>query len=204
MEEIAYLAAVPKGPNNYHPKRRYNAAVGRRNWVLGRMEIEGYITEGERDLAAINKLVTVNTGKARVFQANYFAEDVRRELKKTYGDTELYEGGLAVRTSLSPRLQSIAENELKNGLIVYDRRHGWRGPLKNIDLYSSNKLDDSKFEVILKDLNLNQNQIVLTVDNDDYFENNDLLSQINLKTIKSFKNSNLKENQPKYYYYQKN
>jgi hypothetical protein len=74
----------------------------------------------------------------------------------------------------------------------------------NTDLYSSNKLDDSKFEVILKDLNLNQNQIVLTVDNDDYFENNDLLSQINLKTIKSFKNSNLKENQPKYYYYQKN
>lgn len=136
LEEIAYLAAVPKGPNNYHPKRRYNAAVGRRNWVLGRMEIEGYITEGERDLAAINKLVTVNTGKARVFQANYFAEDVRRELKKTYGDTELYEGGLAVRTSLSPRLQSIAENELKNGLIVYDRRHGWRGPLKNIDLFA--------------------------------------------------------------------
>ncbi|MBT6135034.1 MAG: penicillin-binding protein 1A [Kordiimonadaceae bacterium] len=153
LEEIAYLAAVPKGPNNYHPKRRYNAAVGRRNWVLGRMEIEGYITEGERDLAAINKLVTVNTGKARVFQANYFAEDVRRELKKTYGDTELYEGGLAVRTSLSPRLQSIAENELKNGLIVYDRRHGWRGPLKNIDLfavpYTSWKKDFLKINIPL-------------------------------------------------------
>ena len=153
LEEIAYLAAVPKGPNNYHPKRRYNAAVGRRNWVLGRMKIEGYITEGERDLAAINKLVTVNTGKARVFQANYFAEDVRRELKKTYGDTELYEGGLAVRTSLSPRLQSIAENELKNGLIVYDRRHGWRGPLKNIDLfavpYTSWKKDFLKINIPL-------------------------------------------------------
>lgn len=153
LEEIAYLAAVPKGPNNYHPKRRYNAAVGRRNWVLGRMEIEGYITEGERDLAAINKLVTVNAGKARVFQANYFAEDVRRELKKTYGDTELYEGGLAVRTSLSPRLQSIAENELKNGLIVYDRRHGWRGPLKNIDLfavpYTSWKKDFLKINIPL-------------------------------------------------------
>jgi len=135
LEEIAYLAAVPKGPNNYHPTRRYNAAIGRRNWVLGRMKIEGYITGSERNLAAANRLVTVDTGRARVFQANYFAEDVRRELKKSYGDTELYEGGLAVRTSLSPRLQSIAEYELKNGLIVYDRRHGWRGPLKNINLF---------------------------------------------------------------------
>ena len=170
LEEIAYLAAVPKGPNNYHPKRRYNAAVGRRNWVLGRMEIEGYITEGERDLAAINKLVTVNTGKARVFQANYFAEDVRRELKKTYGDTELYEGGLAVRTSLSPRLQSIAENELKNGLIVYDRRHGWRGPLKNIDLfavpYTSWKKDFLKINIPLG-INNWRHAVVLEVREDE-------------------------------------
>ncbi|MCL4161835.1 UNVERIFIED_CONTAM: hypothetical protein GTU68_056076, partial [Idotea baltica] len=51
VEEIAYLAAVPKGPANYHPVRRYDAAKGRRDWVLGRMEIEGYITEGEKQLA---------------------------------------------------------------------------------------------------------------------------------------------------------
>ena len=137
VEEIAYLAAVPKGPNNYHPVRRYAAAVGRRDWVLGRMEIEGYITEAERDAGRENPLVTVASGQARTFQADYFAEDVRRELKQTYGDDELYGGGLAVRTSLSPRLQSIAERELKAGLVVYDQRHGWRGPIKNMDLFSA-------------------------------------------------------------------
>lgn len=137
VEEIAYLAAVPKGPSNYHPVRRYDAAKGRRDWVLGRMEIEGYITEEEKKAAAEKPLVTVESGQARTFQANYFAEDVRRELKKTYGDDELYGGGLAVRTSLSPRLQSIAERELKEGLVTYDRRHGWRGPLSTMDLFAS-------------------------------------------------------------------
>ncbi|MBT5075009.1 MAG: penicillin-binding protein 1A [Kordiimonadaceae bacterium] len=137
VEEIAYLAALPKAPSNYHPTRKYAAAIGRRNWVLGRMEIEGYISEEERVEAVEIPLVAETSGQARTFQANYFAEDVRRELKKTYGDDELYGGGLSVRTSLSPRLQTIAERELKNGLVVYDRRHGWRGPLDNMDLFAT-------------------------------------------------------------------
>ncbi len=137
LEEIAYLAALPKAPSNYHPTRKYGAAVGRRDWVLGRMEIEGYISDEEKQNATAKPLVAVESGQARTFQADYFAEDVRRELKKTYGDDELYGGGLAVRTSLSPRLQSVAERELKKGLVVYDRRHGWRGPLDTMDLFAS-------------------------------------------------------------------
>ncbi|MDG1707999.1 MAG: penicillin-binding protein 1A [Emcibacteraceae bacterium] len=137
VEEIAYLAALPKAPSNYHPTRRYAAAVGRRDWVLGRMEDEEFISEEEMIAAREIPLNTVEAGRARTFQANYFAEDVRRELKKTYGDDELYGGGLAVRTSLSPRLQSIAEREMKNGLVVYDRRHGWRGAIDTVDLFSA-------------------------------------------------------------------
>ncbi|MCC3860905.1 penicillin-binding protein 1A [Pseudemcibacter aquimaris] len=137
VQEIAYLAALPKAPSNYHPVRRYNNAVGRRDWVLGRMEIEGFITEEEKLAAQNLPLGTVESGRARTFQANYFAEDVRRELKKTYGDDELYGGGLAVRSSLSPRLQAIAEREMKNGLVTYDRRHGWRGPLGNMDIFAA-------------------------------------------------------------------
>ncbi len=137
VQEIAYLAALPKAPSNYHPVRRYENAVGRRNWVLTRMEDEGFITEEEMRAAAEMPLNAVPSAQARTFEANYFAEDVRRELKKTYGDDELYGGGLAVRTSLSPRLQSIAERELKNGLVVYDRRHGWRGPLDTMDLFAA-------------------------------------------------------------------
>lgn len=137
VQEIAYLAALPKAPSNYHPVRRYDAAKGRRDWVLGRMEIEGFISEDEKQVAQAKPLDTVASGRARTFRANYFAEDVRRELKKTYGDDELYGGGLSVRTSLSPRLQSIAERELKDGLVVYDQRHGWRGPLGNMDLFAA-------------------------------------------------------------------
>jgi penicillin-binding protein 1A len=137
LEEIAYLAALPKAPSNYHPTRRYDAAKGRRDWVIGRMKIEGFITEEEKVAAQQLPLKTVDDGRARTFQANYFAEDVRRELKKSYGDDELYGGGLAVRTTLSPRLQSIAEREMKNGLVTYDRRHGWRGPLGKMDLFAT-------------------------------------------------------------------
>lgn len=74
----------------------------------------------------------------------------------------------------------------------------------NTDLYSSNKLDESKFHYILNDLKLKENQIVLTAENDDYFNSPNLLDLINSKKIKSFKESDLKNNQPKYYYYQKN
>lgn len=137
LEEIAYLAALPKAPSNYHPIRRYDAAKGRRDWVIGRMEIEGFISEEEKMAAQELPLTTVDGGRARTFQADYFAEDVRRELKKSYGDDELYGGGLAVRTTLSPRLQQIAEREMKNGLVTYDRRHGWRGPLDKMDLFAS-------------------------------------------------------------------
>ena len=118
VEEIAYLAALPKAPANYHPVRKYAAALGRRNWVLGRMEDEGFISREEKEVAVQIPLVAQEAGQARVFRADYFAEDVRRELKKTYGDDELYGGGLAVRTSLSPRLQTIAERELKNAFSV--------------------------------------------------------------------------------------
>ena len=134
LEEIAYLAALPKAPSNYHPIRKYDRAVGRRNWVLKRMNVEGYISEEEMTIAQNTPLVTASRDKTRTFKAEYFAEEVRRELKSLYGSQELYEGGLFVRTSLSPEFQVIAERELRKGLITYDRRHGWRGPVTRISL----------------------------------------------------------------------
>lgn len=134
LEEIAYLAAVPKAPYNYHPIRKYDRAVGRRNWVLKRMYDEGYISEEDKNTAQAKPLVTASRDRTRTFTAGYFTEEVRRELKSLFGDEELYEGGLFVRTTLSPKLQTIAEKELKKGLIAYDRRHGWRGPVKKLSL----------------------------------------------------------------------
>ncbi|WP_321391304.1 penicillin-binding protein 1A [Emcibacter sp.] len=132
LEEIAYLAALPKAPNNYHPVRKYDAAVGRRNWVLGRMAEEGYISDADAETARQVPLVTRKPERANIFKAEYFTEEVRRELKVLYGDDELYGGGLFVRTTLSPRLQAIAERELKNGLVTYDRRHGYKGPVTRL------------------------------------------------------------------------
>ncbi|VAV99372.1 Multimodular transpeptidase-transglycosylase [hydrothermal vent metagenome] len=141
LEEMAYLAAVPKAPYNYHPVKKYDRAIGRRNWVLKRMYEEGYITEQEKITAQNKPLVTADRNKTRTFKAEYFTEEVRRKLKSMYGDKELYEGGLFVKTSLSPELQVIAERELKRGLITYDQRHGWRGPIARISLDEDSDLE---------------------------------------------------------------
>lgn len=134
LSEIAYLAALPKGPNNYHPIRNYDAAVARRNWVVGRMFDEGFILREEADAARSEPLVARIGGKADRFEAAYFTEEIRRYLYNEYGADELYEGGLSVRTTLDPKLQEIAERTISDGLVAYDRRHGWRGPIRRVDL----------------------------------------------------------------------
>lgn len=134
IEEMAYLAALPKGPNNYNPKTKYEAAVGRRNWVIERMEEDGYITEEEATKAKEQPLEVIDRNPNIVRDAQYFSEEVRREISSQYGDDALYEGGLFVRTTLNPRLQTIATKAFHKGLQAYDRRHGWRGAITNIGL----------------------------------------------------------------------
>lgn len=133
IAEAAYLAALPKAPNNYHPIRKHDAAVARRNWVIDRMNAEGYITESQADLSKAMPLAMTLKDESDVVSAPYYAEEVRRELEAKYGKASLYEGGLAVRTSVDPKLQAIAQKALRNGLMDYDKRHGWRGPLSHID-----------------------------------------------------------------------
>ena len=134
IAEAAYLAALPKAPNNYHPIRKTDAGIARRNWVISRMEDDGHISEEEAELAMAEPLEVRERGVTEIARADYFAEEVRRELIDLYGENGLYEGGLSVRTSLDPRLQEIADRVLSQGLITYDRRHGWRGPVTQIDL----------------------------------------------------------------------
>ncbi len=134
IAEAAYLAALPKGPNNYHPLRNHDAAVIRRNWVIGRMVKEGLITEAEATAALAEPLQVVERDPTEVAEADYFAEEVRRELVRLYGEEKLYQGGLSVRTTLDPRLQTSADMALRKGLIAYDRRHGWRGPVAKLKL----------------------------------------------------------------------
>jgi len=133
IAETAYLAALLKAPNNYHPVRKKAAALERRDWVIGRMREDEYITPAQARMAQADDLVVESRAEAEFVTANYFAEEVRRELYDQYGEDALYTGGLSVHTTLDPRLQKIAERTLRDGLIAYDRRHGWRGPITRIE-----------------------------------------------------------------------
>lgn len=134
IEEVAYLAALPKGPNNYNPKTKYEAAIGRRNWVIDRMAEDGYVTKEEAKIAKEKPLTVIDRNPNIVRDAQYFSEEVRREISSEYGDDALYEGGLLVRTTLNPRLQSIATQVFHKEIQNYDRRHGWRGAITTIEL----------------------------------------------------------------------
>lgn len=135
VEEAAYLAALPKAPNNYHPFRQTARATDRRNWIIGQMAENGYITGEEAAEARAKPLaVNIRPGGAHIFAAEYFAEEVRRSLYNAYGEGKLYAGGLSVRTTLDPRLQRIGRKALTDGLVAYDRKQGWRGPVSKIDV----------------------------------------------------------------------
>jgi penicillin-binding protein 1A len=133
LAQVAYLAALPKAPNNYHPVTRIEAAIARRNWVLSRMEQDKYISSRQAYLAKESPLEVYDREATEFIDADYFTEEVRRQLYSMFGEKALYEGGLSVRTTLNPRLQRIARRSLRQGLEGYDRRHGWRGPLAHVD-----------------------------------------------------------------------
>ncbi|VAW10378.1 Multimodular transpeptidase-transglycosylase [hydrothermal vent metagenome] len=133
LGEFAYLAALPKAPTNYHPYRKTEAAIERRNWVMDRMIANGYVTEDEAKAAKAQGLnVNPRSFGAQIFAAEYFSEEVRRQVIGIYGEKRLYEGGLSVRTTLDPGLQKEAKRALVKGLVEFDRKKGWRGPVANI------------------------------------------------------------------------
>ena len=147
LEEMAYLAALPKGPNNYHPFRQTERAIERRNWVLLQMYENGYITEQEmKDAQAKPLEVNPRPFGAQLFAAESFAEEVRRELIDMYGKDKLEKGGLSVRTTLDPKLQLFARQALARGLIAFDRKRGYRGPVATRELGA-----EADWALLLKD-----------------------------------------------------
>ena len=134
VAEAAYLAALPKAPAALHPVRNHDRAIERRNYVIDRLQENGWIKQAEADAARKEPLVVTSRGNgARTFAGEYFAEEVRRDLSERYGEKKLYEGGLSVRTSLDPKLQIEARKTMIQGLVRYDEAQGWRGPVTKID-----------------------------------------------------------------------
>ncbi len=136
LHEAAYLAALPKAPNNYHPSRETEAAIGRRNWVLERMHVNGFISAEARDAAQAMPLeVRGRLEGDQYLAAEYFVEQARRRAFELYGEDQLYEGGLSIRTTLDTSMQLAGRAALRRGLEAYDRRHGWRGPLTTLESF---------------------------------------------------------------------
>jgi len=134
VPEAAYLAALPKGPNNYHPTRRRDEAIARRNYVIERMAEDRYISTADAEKYKKEGLkVTQRPTGAHIFAAEYFAEEVRRYINENYGEKKLYEGGLSVRTTLDPKLQVLARKQLIDGLVRFDETQGYRGPVTKLE-----------------------------------------------------------------------
>jgi penicillin-binding protein 1A len=140
ISESAFLASLPKAPANYHPVKDYTRAKNRRDWVIQRLLEDTVITQQQAQWAQREPLRVMNQVPTTV-GADYFAEEVRRTLIQMYGENVVYTGGLVVSTTLEPLIQEVAENSLRKGLVDYDRRHGWRGPVATVMGDSSAQYD---------------------------------------------------------------
>lgn len=132
VEEAALLAAMPKAPAYYDPAKNYKRALERRNYVLGRMQVDSYITPDEARLAKETRIEVKPRAEDEIARADFFAEEVRRNLASMYGSNVLYEGGLFVKTTLNPKFQDYADRALRHALMLYDQRHGYRGPIATL------------------------------------------------------------------------
>jgi penicillin-binding protein 1A len=124
LAEMAYLAALPKAPNNYNPAKNYDAAVSRRNWVIGRMLDEKFISPEQAEIA-INEPIVINNEflTQQYDEYQYFSEEVRRRMVNMFGREKLYNEGLYIKTTLDKKLQTAAQTILKDHLMAYHRKY---------------------------------------------------------------------------------
>ncbi|UWQ89860.1 PBP1A family penicillin-binding protein [Rhodobacteraceae bacterium M382] len=131
--EAAFLASLPKAPSDYHPVRRKDRLLARRNFVLKEMMENGYIDQATYDVEVDLPLRSVQNGDFASFRTalpprDYFTDEIRRQLSRDFGEGEFFTGGFAVRATIDEEMQVEAANALRNALEKYDRsRQRWRG-----------------------------------------------------------------------------
>ena len=191
-EEAALLAALPKAPSKYNPFKFKEVSKKRRNTVLKNLYKNEYISI-DQYTELLKKDIILKSRKVKlVEETNYYSEEVRRILHDQYGFDNLYKGGLSIRTPLNPTYQVEAVKALREGLELYDRRHGWRGALTNKknDLNWTNSITDLKLESslnwkIAKVIKIKEFSVDIEIENKEK-------GKINFETInwtkKSFKN----------------
>jgi penicillin-binding protein 1A len=131
LEEAALLAGMPKAPNLYSPTNNPERALRRRNLVINNLLEDGKITTEEATRAK-NAPLKLNVQWDTNALAPYFVEELRQYLERKYGSDKVHEGGLRVQTTLDMDLQKTANQSVLDGLAAYERRHGWKGSLRNV------------------------------------------------------------------------
>ena len=132
IAESAFLAGLPKSPNHYSPFKAYDRAKKRQEHVLARMEEAGFLTAAEREQAVAEILNFRRPGGVQA--APYFVEYVRQLMIAKYGEAMVYKGGLKIFTTLNLEMQRAAEAAFTAGLRELDKRQGWRGPLRTVEV----------------------------------------------------------------------
>jgi len=132
-EEAALLAALPKAPSKYNPYKSLKIAKIRRDFVLKNLYDNSYINKNEYENLKKKEIKTKKRKIKLLEEANFYTEEVRRIVSDSYGYDDLYKGGLSIRTPLNSNYQVEALRALREGLEEYDKRHGWRGAITNLD-----------------------------------------------------------------------
>jgi len=132
VAEMAFLAALPQAPSRIAREANARMAMNRRNYVIQRMLEDGYITAKEAEEAKATPLGIKPAAPYVSIGAEYFVEEVRREMLAKHGEEKMKAGGFVIRSTIEPRVQAFADAALRRGLVAYDRRHGWRGAIVNL------------------------------------------------------------------------
>ena len=147
-EEAALLAALPKAPSRYNPYKNIELAKFRRDLVLKNLFDNNHISKKNYEKFIRNKILLK---KRKIFfleDTKYYVEDIRKEVIDKFGFDRVYKQGLNINTPIDLKLQKIATQSLRDGLISYDKRRGWRGPVlkeKNINNWT-NELEKFRLE----------------------------------------------------------
>jgi penicillin-binding protein 1A len=139
LHEMAFLATLPKAPERYGREKNAQAALDRRNWVLGEMRSNGWISDAQLAEARAMPLGLIpRQGPQYKNDGGYFAEEVRRQLIERFGETaekgpfSVYAGGLWVRSSMNPQYQELTTKALRDGLLRYQGGRSWSKPIATI------------------------------------------------------------------------
>ncbi|SUX37380.1 Penicillin-binding protein 1A [Cedecea davisae] len=151
LSEIAVIAGLPKAPSTFNPLYSMDRAVARRNVVLSRMLSEGYITQAQYDEARSQAIDASYHTPEIAFSAPYLSELVRQDLVARYGD-KAYEDGYKVYTTVSRKIQQGAQEAVRNNVMAYDMRHGYRGPSNVLWKVGESAWDEKKIIDSLKNL----------------------------------------------------